>query len=442
MAISYNTSIVRDSLVLYLDAANRKSAKSQKSNILSWNDWASGTTGSVTSTGSWPTYSANGDGNSRVIDTNPFGTSDVVWDVSNQDAASDADGGWDSTSFPIDPTKTYRFSTWIRRKTIGNGSTYLGVTGYNSSFANIGVLNRTDGATNTNPYFTAVGWWGVANDWYLLVGHVWPAGSGTGDRHVDTGIYNTAGTKIANMNDFVWQITNARANHRSYLYYSTDITTNQQWYQPRVDLCDGGEPSISELINNAGNKLYDLSGNNLNSTLVNNAKFEGQSIIFDGTDDYSAANLTGIPNFNALTINVWFYSNVGTSTCLINNLPFILHFRGAGFYLRSSDGVNDSGYLGWQTLPAGNVWNMLTGTWDGTTMKLYLNGVKQTNELSYSGGSTRLLRANENVTIGGYFNVSQPWTNGKISNVAIYNRALSANEVRQNFNVMRGRYGI
>jgi len=192
----------------------------------------------------------------------------------------------------------------------------------------------------------------------------------------------------------------------------------------------------------SGTAWYDLSGNGKNSTLTNGPTYDGQSIVFDGIDDYSSSNLTGITNFGAITINVWFYSNVSTNSCLINTLPFVLHFRGAGFYLRSSDGVTDSGYLGWQTAPAGSVWNMLTGTWNGTTMKLYLNGNKQSNELSYAGGSTGLLRANGNVTIGGYFNVSQPWTSGKLSNVKIYNRALSDQEIQQNFNAIRGRYGI
>jgi hypothetical protein len=38
--------------------------------------------------------------------------------------------------------------------------------------------------------------------------------------------------------------------------------------------------------------------------------------------------------------------------------------------------------------------------------------------------------------------ISTTWLNGKISNVQIYNRALSASEVQQNFNALRGRYGI
>ena len=110
--------------------------------------------------------------------------------------------------------------------------------------------------------------------------------------------------------------------------------------------------------------------------------------------------------------------------------------------MRSSDGVSVSNYLAWQTAPSGSVWNMLTGTWDGTTMKLYQNGVKQTNELTFTGGSTGQLSALGSTTVGGYFNVSQPWTNGKISSTMIYNRALTADEIKQNFNALRGRYGI
>lgn len=203
--------------------------------------WASWTVGIGGATG----YSINGDGNSRVTDANPWGVSDVVWDVSDQDIASDADGGWNGSSFAIDNTKTYRFSTFVRRKVIGNGSFYLGTHGYPDA-----VLNRSNGAANTNPYFVANSWWGSANQWYLVVGFVWPANSGTGVVMPDSGIYSLNGTKVASSIDYVWQSTTTSSHHRSYLYYSTDITTNQQWYQPRVDVVDGTEPTIGELLNN------------------------------------------------------------------------------------------------------------------------------------------------------------------------------------------------
>jgi len=171
--------------------------------------------------------------------------SDVVWDVSNQDVAGDADGGWNGSNFNIDNSKLYRFSVFVRRKTIGNGNFYLGTRGSPDT-----VLTRSAGVADTNPYFTFGSWWGNANDWYLVVGHVWPAGSGTGAAKADSGIYTMAGAKVVSNKDWVWQPTTISSSHRSYLYYSDNITTNQQWYQPRVDIIDGTEPSISELLNN------------------------------------------------------------------------------------------------------------------------------------------------------------------------------------------------
>lgn len=209
-----------------------------KYSVIKWNSWTLGTGGVAG-------YNLNGDGNSRINNINPWGVSDVIWDVSNQDATSDADGGWDGSNFSIDNTKMYRFSTFVRRKTIGSGSFYLGTHGYPDA-----VLSRSSGAADSNPYFSATGWWGNANQWYLVVGYVWPASSGTGAAMADSGTYTLDGVKVSSSSDYVWQPTTTSSNHRSYLYYSTDTTTNQQWYQPRVDIVNGTEPTIGELLNN------------------------------------------------------------------------------------------------------------------------------------------------------------------------------------------------
>ena len=59
---------------------------------------------------------------------------------------------------------------------------------------------------------------------------------------------------------------------------------------------------------------------------------------------------------------------------------------------------------------------------------------------------------NENLTITEIENLSAPlyigqdtspdFANGKISNTQIYNRALSASEVLQNYNALKGRFGL
>lgn len=202
-------------------------------------------------TSSLTDYTAYGDGNSRLVDSTPYGDLGVIWDISNQDSASNADGGWNpgSYNFTVDQTKMYRFSVWARRKVVGNGTNYFKVTALDSSLVNIGVLNRTDGSTNTDAKFYSGTWWGINRTWYLLVGHVWSAGSSTGAVYSDTGIYDISGSKITTASDFVWQnVGSMKTGLAAQLYGSTDTTTNQQFYNPRIDILNGAAPTIQDLL--------------------------------------------------------------------------------------------------------------------------------------------------------------------------------------------------
>lgn len=440
MSLYHSPYVVTDGLILYLDAANPKSIK-KRSNLLSWDSWTIGT-GSVTG------YTMNGtvDENRRILDTNPFGHSDVVWDTPSNDVTNDADGGWDGSDITIDPTKTYRFSTWVRRKIIGNGYFYLGCHGLTSGGSNIGVLYRSNGTVSTNPYFSATGWWGSANTWYLVVGHVWPVGSGTGATHVDSAIYNTAGTKVTTTQDFIWQSTSVKTRHRSYLYYSTDTTTNQQWYHPRIDLCDGTEPTISELLSNIENTWYDLSGNSNNGILTNGPKYTSAnngSLIFDGIDDHVIVNDCGIStgvniphtiemwvNFELLTGTRWWLAVLGQYSSWSH------HWIGLSS-TNTQFGV-------WGATPQQcnpNLFGINQGlhiviTYDGISLKDYINGIYNTSKSATSFNFT-----NSNFAIAKNI-VSEVPFKGRIGSAKIYNRALSANEISQNFAAHRGRYGI
>jgi len=165
------------------------------------------------------------------------------------------------------------------------------------------------------------------------------------------------------------------------------------------------------------------------------------AIVFDGIDDTGVMANSGLTGFTAITINIWYYSNISTATALTRGAgnAFLIHFKGAGFYIVTSDS-NNSGYLRWQTPPEEFKWNMITATWDGSTMKLYTNSIKQNNELSYMGNG--ILRDIGTIQLGYNFNTGQPWTNGKISLFQIYNKALTPEEVKQNFDATRRRYGI
>lgn len=450
-------SVIDSNLILSLDATNYKSVKSDTS-VIKWNTWTVGAGGATN-------YTQNGDGNSRLYDTNPFGVSDIVWDVSNQDAASDADGGWETSSFAIDITKTYRFTTWVRRKTIGNGSFYLGPHSNWSSTAGQFILNRSDSAENNNPYFYAGNWWGNANQWYLVVGHVWAAGSGSGQVHVDSGIYDTSGNKVASTIDFMWAGTNTTSFHRSYLYYSTDTTTNQQWYQPRVDICNGSEPSISELLNNIGNKWLNLS-----STVNGQTVGTTTPIITDVARcfDFSANNglnstsaVSGfyfnpqpILNTGSFTINAWVKNvpaTVGQQLLFSNTADGNGYRFGIGangvYYLIGPDYTEG-------TLPFSSFtntqWNNVCVIFDragtitpGTPkMYLYLNGSLVTNSTLPASQTAWTTSGYTTAYMGKWNSTTFSSFSGKLGKFEIFNRALSSSEIRQNFNALRNRYAI
>jgi hypothetical protein len=461
MGVNYNPRVVTNGLVMCLDAGNPfKSAKGFK-NLLDLSTWTLGT-GSVTG------FSQNGTTaeNQRILDTGPFGVSALVWDTPSNDATSDSDGGWDGASISIDKTKMYRFSVWMRRRVIGNGSYYLGCAG--------GVLNRSDGVLNNNPYFSASSWPVsiVADQWMLIVGHIWPVESGTGTNHIDSGLWNTSGTKFSGPTyngDFVWQTSSTTTNLRSYLYYSTDTTTRQQWYQPRIDLVDGTEPTVAELIAGVGSKWYDLAGTNhgniLNSAaLYNNAGY----MTFDGVDDFVDTNTSGstfaFPN-TTFTISVW----IKTSVTGYTTIPGIMiaskdyTFSGGGWAIGIGiPGYNGSttvsffasvkaiggyfvNYTSTQTAVNDGQWKNLvavirtdTAVQENNINTLYINGVQSAVNTFTNGNLYNPPTLAMNIgrrSTGSYFP-------GNLAQISIYDRALSASEIQQNFNATRGKFGI
>jgi hypothetical protein len=80
------------------------------------------------------------------------------------------------------------------------------------------------------------------------------------------------------------------------------------------------------------------------------------------------------------------------------------------------------------------LWTNFTGTYDGSRLTLYINGILYSTAL-FDLSPIRVRTGN--VTIGG-----TRYLDGKVSNVVIYNRALSAEEIMQNYNALKGRFGL
>ena len=199
----------------------------------------------------------------------------------------------------------------------------------------------------------------------------------------------------------------------------------------------------------SGTLWTDLTANGNNGTLVNGVGFSpssGGSLVFDGTSDrVTVPNASSLNPTTAITISLVLSSNNSNASSFRSPLMKATDSNwsdGYGFYENNGQFyfyINQ--YNGAQTVSVsklGFTRRNFVGVYDKTNLKLYENGVLVANGSSYtaniSNSSTPL-----NISGGGgniYIH------SGNISQVLIYNRALSADEILNNYNYLKTIYSI
>ena len=200
-----------------------------------------------------------------------------------------------------------------------------------------------------------------------------------------------------------------------------------------------------------GTTWTDLSVNGNNGTLTNGPTYSsanGGSIVFDGTDDYiSPLGLTDAFWQGNWTASFWVnFDTLNTSTG-ISDKTLLQHGTSStrsGLHLTQRNTRILFGLYG-DDLEATTV--LTTGTWYNVVYTLnnttfvkqnYLNGVIDN---SHTGGGA-YIGTGSNARIGGVVLVFGLTFDGFMSNCSFYNRVLTAPEITQNFNALRGRYGV
>ncbi len=201
-----------------------------------------------------------------------------------------------------------------------------------------------------------------------------------------------------------------------------------------------------------GTTWRDLSGQNNNGTLVNGVGFtvdDGGSLIFDGVNDYVQTNKLKVSDTKNFTVGV-FVKPKETQISLANMIDYD-HSNG-GFTIQQSGAstnyfsfayqYSSVGPLYYESTPillTAGQWNHLIFTKNNETIVGYLNGQKQFETTGYSNVVNLI---NNYIVIGNWIFGGGRQFNGNIAQVSIYNRALSASEVQQNFNALRSRFGV
>jgi hypothetical protein len=204
------------------------------------------------------------------------------------------------------------------------------------------------------------------------------------------------------------------------------------------------DASNSQSYPGSGTVWYDISGNNYNINLLNGPVYSGEyggAITFDGTNDYGTArNLTTLEMGNrSITIGAWFRT---TDT---NGAIVTKRGTGSGYQLYIytgklyGDGYSTStGVFSASTINNNTIrYGVIVFDYLNTTIRLYVNGVADNTASLAAGGNDT----------NAYFNIarSQQYTDffaGTIYSIQVYNRALSATEILNNFNAGRGRFNL
>jgi len=202
----------------------------------------------------------------------------------------------------------------------------------------------------------------------------------------------------------------------------------------------------------SGTAWKDVSGRNSTGTLTNGTGYSTGNkgtLVFDGSNDYVNLGTSAVFNQFAtdFTVSAWanrsnsgptfgniigdYYTNGVATTgewqiMMTNGGAFNLYKVGPGYLISTTANFG------------GNTWHNLTVTRAGAGITMYVNStsVATATDSNTFGTAT----GNVNIGVDGD-NSSEPF-GGSIAAVRIYNRALTASEILQNFNMTKTRFGL
>ena len=205
----------------------------------------------------------------------------------------------------------------------------------------------------------------------------------------------------------------------------------------------------------SGTTWTDLSGNGNNGTLVNGVGYNsgnGGSLVFDGVNDIVRIPHNSTQNPQNITISSWI--NLSDFLNSFGRNPNILGKGGNdGYRFRVNGGFNSSpGQVVWFDRGSENIigtdsdlvlpgdWHFITVTGSSSGLKIYVDDtLRSSNSVPFGGNTTTADLAIGAAGANNDFNES---FNGNIAQVSIYNRALTASEIQQNFNATKSRFGL
>ena len=208
----------------------------------------------------------------------------------------------------------------------------------------------------------------------------------------------------------------------------------------------------------SGTAWNDVSGNSTNLTLTNGPTFNaanGGSFLFTSSaNTYATSPDTTAMNFTApMTLQAFFYINtyvnwagiIGRNSGSTAGYGLNLSPNSQRLRFNEMNTVANTESGSWarnvETASTINIGEWIHGaaTYDGSTVKMYLNGeIDNTQALA----STPPIANTYFIQVGFDNPGGDEYFDGKIANISVFNRVLTDEEIRQSFRALRGRYGL
>ena len=428
----------------------------------------------------------SGNGNTGTLATAP---ATPTWTSGKYGKGLSFDGGdyvsrADTDSLSI--TKSFTISSWVKPTSLTDTGPIVAKDtsgGKRSFYLNINInkfraLISSDGGSTLIYRDSATAF--SVNTWYYVSAVYDSAGqtlnmyvngvldNGIISAAVPTSIYDgNADINIGFDSSLSKYLSGQLDDVRIYNYARTakQIISDMQSEHPSVASAQGGaQPAIAyyrfdegqgTVANNAGS-----GGSTLNGTLTNmsapatatsgwtkSGKF-GTALQFDGINDYvDSGNQTVLKPTAAFSVSGWINSSSFSTyqrylvsqgmTCVSPSRMWevITEVGGKLVLMWSSDGQNTKSPMSIKSLSSG-VWQQFTVTFNNGTVKFYINGVLDSTDTT-SQGSNAYLNTNAVRTGYGFCNANdvniRPFS-GSLDEVKIYNYALTADEVKTEYN--------
>jgi len=191
-----------------------------------------------------------------------------------------------------------------------------------------------------------------------------------------------------------------------------------------------------------GTSIVDLSGNSNNGTLINGVGFNsdnGGSLIFDGANDYINGTALLSLQTQEFTYCFWAYPLLNALTLkgssIASGAPqFRIQGTTTGKLVLIKQNVIS---LPESTIPINfNQWNYMCVSYSSPIVSYYINGAS-----AGTGSSAQTFTNFGNTLIGARASATE-YFKGNIGIVQMYNKVLTTEEILQNYNVTKSRYGF